>query len=418
MNSNQIVVKKFGGTSVGSIERIEAVAERVIRDLNKGEKPVVVASAMSGETNRLVALANQIDSNYRGPAYDMLVASGEQVSIALLAIAFEKRGYKAKPLLAYQLGIETDKLYSKARILNIKTEALHRWVDEGIIPIIAGFQGVDEEMNITTLGRGGSDTTAVAIAAALNSSSCEIYTDVPAVFTADPRLVPKAKEIAALSFEEMMEMASLGSKVLHIRSVELGAKHNVKIHLRTTFAEREGTWIVSEQNLAEYQKGKEKMENPLVAGVTHDASTVVIKLNPIPSDTSFLANLFQVLATRGVSIDIITQSQGAEGQRLAFSVTQEDLPLTLQVLKEVLKSAGSVHIEQTIMDNVAKISVVGVGMRNHPGVAARFFTVLAAHQIPVHLVTTSEIKISAVVDQQHLKKAAEALHTEFKLDAQ
>ncbi len=418
MNSNQIVVKKFGGTSVGSIERIEAVAERVIRDLNKGEKPVVVASAMSGETNRLVALANQIDSNYRGPAYDMLVASGEQVSIALLAIAFEKRGYKAKPLLAYQLGIETDKLYSKARILNIKTEALHRWVDEGIIPIIAGFQGVDEEMNITTLGRGGSDTTAVAIAAALNSSSCEIYTDVPAVFTADPRLVPKAKEIAALSFEEMMEMASLGSKVLHIRSVELGAKHNVKIHLRTTFAEREGTWIVSEQNLAEYQKGKEKMENPLVAGVTHDASTVVIKLNPIPSDTSFLANLFQVLATRGVSIDIITQSQGAEGQRLAFSVTQEDLPLTLQVLKEVLKAAGSVHIEQTIMDNVAKISVVGVGMRNHPGVAARFFTVLAAHQIPVHLVTTSEIKISAVVDQQHLKKAAEALHTEFKLDAQ
>ena len=292
MNSNQIVVKKFGGTSVGSIERIEAVAERVIRDLNKGEKPVVVASAMSGETNRLVALANQIDSNYRGPAYDMLVASGEQVSIALLAISFEKRGYKAKPLLAYQLGIETDKLYSKARILNIKTEALHRWVDEGIIPIIAGFQGVDEEMNITTLGRGGSDTTAVAIAAALNSSSCEIYTDVPAVFTADPRLVPKAKEIAALSFEEMMEMASLGSKVLHIRSVELGAKHNVKIHLRTTFAEREGTWIVSEQNLAEYQKGKEKMENPLVAGVTHDASTVVIKLNPIPSDTSFLANLF------------------------------------------------------------------------------------------------------------------------------
>lgn len=417
-NKNEIVVKKFGGTSVGSIERIEAVAERVIRDLQKGEKPVVVASAMSGETNRLVALGNQIDPNYRGPAYDMLVASGEQVSIALLAIAFEKRGYKAKPSLAYQLGIETDKLYSKARILNIKTEALHRWVDDGVIPIIAGFQGVDEEMNITTLGRGGSDTTAVAIAAALNSSSCEIYTDVPAVFTADPRLVPKAKEIAALSFEEMMEMASLGSKVLHIRSVELGAKHNVKIHLRTTFAEREGTWIVSEQNLVDYQKGKEKMENPLVAGVTHDASTVVIKLNPIPADTSFLANLFQVLATRGVSIDIITQSQGEDGQRLAFSVTQEDLPLTLQVLKEVLKSSGSDKVEQTIMDNVAKISVVGVGMRNHPGVAARFFTVLAAHQIPVHLVTTSEIKISAVVDQQHLKKAAEALHTEFKLDAQ
>lgn len=410
MNQPRIVVKKFGGTSVGSIERIEAVAARVIRDFEQGQWPVVVASAMSGETNRLVALGNQIDPNYRGAAYDMLVASGEQVSIALLAIAFEKRGYKAKPLLAYQLGIETDNLYSKARILNIRSEMLVKLLEQKIIPVIAGFQGVDENMNITTLGRGGSDTTAVAVAAALKSGECEIYTDVPAVFTADPRLVKKAREIPALSFEEMMEMASLGSKVLHIRSVELGAKHNVKIHLRSTFEEREGTWIVPE--------GELKMENPVVSSVTHDAATVVIKLNPVPAGTDFLATLFNRLASKGVSIDIITQSHSDSStptQRLAFSVTQEDLPLANQVLTEVL-AQSDLKTEKIIMDKMAKISVVGVGMRNHPGVAAKFFEVLAKAQVPVHLVTTSEIKISAVIDQPHLEKAANALHAAFDLD--
>lgn len=308
-------------------------------------------------------------------------------------------------MLAYQLGIQTDNLYSKARILNIRTEYLKQLVDEGIIPIVAGFQGVDDKMNITTLGRGGSDTTAVALAAAMQSSSCEIYTDVPAVFSADPRLVKRAREIPSLSFEEMMEMASLGSKVLHIRSVELGAKYNVKIHLRSTFEDREGTWIQAE--------GK-NMEHILVSSVTHDASTVIIKLNPVPAETGFLANLFQKLAAKGVSIDIITQSRGDKGQRLAFSVTQEDLPLTKQVVNEVL--GNDKDIEKIIMEKMAKISVVGVGMRNHPGVAASFFKVLAAANIPVHLVTTSEIKISAVVDQEHLQTAAEKLHTEFNLD--
>jgi aspartate kinase len=410
MNPSRIVVKKFGGTSVGSVERIEAVAARVIRDLEKGQRPVIVSSAMSGETNRLVALGNQIDPASRGAAYDMLVASGEQVSIALLSMALEKRGHKAKPLLAYQLGIETDNLYSKARILNIRSEILLQLLEQKIIPVIAGFQGVDEQMNITTLGRGGSDTTAVAVAAALKSRECEIYTDVPAVFTADPRLVKKAREIPRLSFEEMMEMASLGSKVLHIRSVELGAKHNVKIHLRSTFEEREGTWIVPE--------GELEMENPVVSGVTHDAATVVIKLNPVPAGTDFLATLFNRLASRGVSIDIITQSQSdaaAPTQRLAFSVTQEDLPLTNQVLAEVLGSSN-LQTEKIIMDKMAKISAVGVGMRNHPGVAATFFEVLAKAGIPVHLVTTSEIKISAVIDQPHLEKAANALHAAFALD--
>jgi aspartate kinase len=402
----KLVVKKFGGTSVGTIERIEAVAERLLRDWkSKGEWPVVVASAMAGETNKLVALGNQIDPAYRGPAYDMLVASGEQVSVALLAIALKKRGAKAKAYLGYQLGIETDNLYSKARILNIKTNHLMSEIEKDVIPIIAGFQGVDNELNITTLGRGGSDTSAVAIAAAMKARECEIYTDVPAVFTADPRLVKRAREIHKISFEEMMEMASLGSKVLHIRSVELGAKYNVKIHVRTSFAEREGTWIVPEGEI---------VENPLVSSVTHDASTVIIELQPVPAGPDFMATLFAKLAARGVSIDIITQNQLEKGQRLAFSVTQEDLPLTEQVLTEAL--AGQ-SIAKKITDQMAKISVVGVGMRNHPGVAARFFKVLSEQQIPVHLVTTSEIKISAVIEQKFLQAAAEKLHTEFSLDA-
>ncbi len=399
-----VVVKKFGGTSVANVQRIENVADRIVGDIQQGQKPVVVASAMAGETNKLVALAAEIDPHNRGPSYDMLLAAGEQVSIALLSMALQKRGIKSKPLLAYQLGIETDNLYSKARILNIKTQDLHRMIEDEVVPVIAGFQGVDSELNITTLGRGGSDATAVAIAAALGLDNCEIYTDVPAVFTADPRLVPRAREIARLSYDEMMEMASLGSKVLHIRSVEIGAKYGVRIHVRSTFEEREGTWIVPEG---------EVMENPVVSGVTHDAATVVIKLNPVPRGTDFLARFFSSLAAKGVTIDIITQSEHEKGQQLAFSVTEEDLPLTEAVLNE-LNMGGD--IERVTMRDVAKISVVGVGMRTHPGVASRFFNVLAQKNINVHLVTTSEIKISAVIDRENLQKAATGLHSEFGLD--
>jgi aspartate kinase len=295
-------------------------------------------------------------------------------------------------------------LYSKARIQNIDPTFLKSLIDKKVFPVIAGFQGVDSENNITTLGRGGSDTSAVAIAAALNLDSCEIYTDVPKVFSADPRLVPRARELDRISFEEMMEMASLGSKVLHIRSVEIGAKHNVRIHVRSSFEKRTGTWIVPEGEI---------MENPLVTSVTHDPSTVVIELNPVPAGTHFLAELFSKLSLKGVSIDIITQNQHENGQRLAFSVTEEDLPLTNQVLDQVLEGKNS---ERKTMKSMAKVSVVGVGMRNHPGVAARFFNVLAESKIAVHLVTTSEIKISAVIDQANLKTAAQALHTVFDLD--
>jgi aspartate kinase len=399
-----LMVKKFGGTSVGTTQRIEAVAERVLQDSKKGGyHPVLVASAMAGETNRLVQLAHDIDPYYRGPAYDMLLASGEQAAISLLAVALEKRGAKALPLLAHQIGIYTDSVYSKARITGINTKNLMQVIDDGYIPVVAGFQGVNEFSHITTLGRGGSDTTAVALAAALKASVCEIYTDVPAVFSADPRLVPRARELHRIHFEEMMEMASLGSKVLHLRSVELAYKYGVQIHLRSTFESREGTWIVPEED---------SMEQPVVSAVTHEGSTTVFKLYPVPFGSGFLSDLFSALAEKNILVDIITQSQSEGGQRIAFSVNQEDVHATEALLKRFL--TAQVKVES--MSGMAKISVVGVGMKNHPGVAARFFAVLKRLEIPVHLVTTSEIKISAVVESAQLEAAAQGLHSAFDLD--
>ena len=318
-------------------------------------------------------------------------------------MALEKVGLKAKPYLAHQLGIYTDSMYSKARIREINAQALINDVEKGIIPVVAGFQGVDEFANITTLGRGGSDTTGVALAAALGAKECEIYTDVPAVFTADPRLVPQAREISKMSFEEMIEMASLGSKVLHIRCVEIGAKYGVRIHVRSTFEDREGTWVVHEG---------EVMENPLVSAVTHEATTSVLKLYPLPGGTGALARLFESLAKKGVVVDIITQSEHENVQRLAFSVPKDDVAASLEVIKECFGKELTVDV----MDKVSKISIVGVGMRNHPGVAATFFSTLAQANIPVHLVTTSEIKVSAIIAAHDLQSAAQKLHNAFKLD--
>jgi aspartate kinase len=404
MANDNVHVKKFGGTSVGSIERIEAVAQRICEDISEGQKPIVVASAMSGETNRLVGLAREMDAKYRGPAYDMLLASGEQVSISLLAMALEKRGVKALPLLAYQLGIHTDAIFSKARIQSVNGDKLLSYVNENVVPVVAGFQGVTDGDTITTLGRGGSDTTAVALAAAVGADSCEIFTDVPAVFTADPRLVSKAREIPELIYEEMMEMASLGSKVLHFRCVELGVKFGVKIHVRSTFEKRVGTLIVPEGA---------NMENPLVSSVTHDASTAVVKIHPIPRGKGFKPQVFKKLSESGIVVDIITQSHNEEGERLAFSVPEDDVLKTKELVEGLIAQSPA---QMTVMNEMAKISTIGVGMRNHPGVAAKFFETLDDIEVPVHLVTTSEIKISAVIDKENLKKSAEALHTAFDLD--
>lgn len=418
-----ISVKKFGGTSVGTIERIEAAALRVLEDKRKGQSPIVVVSAMAGETNRLVDLGHRLYPHYRGRAYDMLVASGEQVSVALFTMALEKLGQSwgitSKPYLAHQLGIFTDSTFSKARIKKIETQSLLLDVDNDVIPVIAGFQGVDEWQNITTLGRGGSDTTAVAVAAALGACECEIYTDVPAVFSADPRWVPKASEIKKLSFEEMMEMASLGSKVLHIRSVEIGAKFNVKIHVRSSFEFREGTWVVPEEEI---------VENPVVSAITHDASTAVIEMQPLPMGPAILARIFGELAEKSIVVDIISQGYGEQWQRLAFSIPSEDLVKALDIINNIQEndSQNGSSVELQIpkncrihtMEQVSKISIVGVGMRNHPGVAARFFKVLSQLHVPIHLVTTSEIKVSAVIGKENLERVAVALHSEFELDYQ
>jgi len=399
-----VVVKKFGGTSLGSLERIELVAERILEDVReKGEKPLIVASAMSGETNRLVQLAQKISPTDRSAAYDMLLASGEQVSISLLAMALNKRGQKAQPMLAHQMGMKTNNLHSKASIESIDTKVLNGWLDQGVIPIVAGFQGVDDDGQITTLGRGGSDTSAVAIAAAMGHKICEIYTDVPAIFTSDPRLVKTAVPLEKVSFYEMMEMASLGTKVLHARSVELASKFGVQIHLRSTFEKREGTLVVPQGEI---------MEKPVVTAVTHDPKTSVIKLFPVPSESQFLATLFSTLAEKGIIVDIITQSQGEEGQRLAFSVNRDDLSIAVETIKTLVAPETKVMP----LENMAKISVVGVGMQNEYGVAARFFSALAGKNIPIHLVTTSDIKISAVIDFDQLQEAAQGVHDEFRLE--
>jgi aspartate kinase len=399
-----VLVKKFGGTSVGSIERIEKVADRLAASYADGERFVVVASAMSGETNRLVQLAHDVNPSSRGgDAYDLLLASGEQVSISLLSLALQKRGLKASPMLAFQLGIKTDSIYSQARIQNIDTTVLKGMLEEGVIPVVAGFQGIDSKDRVTTLGRGGSDTTGVALAAALNADACEIFTDVDGVYSADPRVEPKASKIEHLNYEEMMEMAALGSKVLHFRCVEIAAKYDIPIHVRSTFVPDEGTWISKREN---------PMEAPVVSAITHDPRITILAAEPAPEGIELLADLFSKLADEEVSVDIISQAQGAKGQRIAFSIADEDVESGVRILKSLFDSS----VEVKTVPNVAKVSIVGVGMKTHPGVAARFFKAFKEAKIDLKLVTTSDIKMSGVLPREQVEIAVRALHSEFGLD--
>ena len=397
----KISVKKFGGTSVGSIERVLAVARRIYESYKDGEKMVVVVSAMSGETNRLVQLARQIDPSYRGPAYDMLLASGEQVSVSLLSIALKKLNVPAVPLLAHQVGIQTDSLFSSARIQKIDTSFILKWIESGHVPLIAGFQGVTDNNQITTLGRGGSDTTAVALSAVLKQKTCEIYTDVPAIYTADPRLFSNAVKISKISLDEMMEMAILGTKVLHFRCVELAHKFNIKIHLRSTFEKQEGTWVVPKEEI---------MESPIVSAVIQDLDTAIVKLFPIPWGTQFIVNVFEKLAEKSIMVDVISQSYNSEGQRLAFSVKEDQMPSVVKTLSPLIEKE-----KISIIQDTAKISIVGVGMANQYGVASRFFKVIHECKADLHLITTSDIKISAVVDRKSASSVMDKLHNRFCL---
>ena len=316
-------------------------------------------------------------------------------------MALDKRNIRALPLLAHQVGIKTDALFSRARILEIPPDILHQYLEEKDVLLIAGFQGVTGQNKITTLGRGGSDTTAVALAVALKQTTCEIFTDVPKVYTADPRLIANCRQISYLSFEEMMEMSSLGSRVLQSRAVEMAAKFKIKIHVRSTFEEKKGTWIVPKEEI---------MEKPIVSAVTHDMQTVIIKMFPLARNLDFITNVFNQLADKGISVDVISQSQHQKGQRLAFSINTEDLENTKKTIFKLIDKKQVIIIEE-----VAKLSIVGVGMAGHPGVAARFFKVLNKLDMELHLITTSEIKISAIIDKKHLSVAAKALHEEFNL---
>ena len=449
-----LIVKKFGGTSVGSIEKISLIAKRLLEDWRSGEHPVVVISAMSGQTNSLINMAHKVHPfpQEQGSAYDMLLSSGEQVSVALLSLALEKQGLKNNPLLAYQVGIQTDSLFSKASIQSIQTTKLKRILAKGRIPLVAGFQGVTKNKQITTLGRGGSDLTAVALSYALNIKTCEIFTDVDGVFTADPKLVPQARKQKELGFSEMMEMSYVGSKVMQIRSVELAGKYGINIHVRHAFKKGEGTWITrtkeagregsykfkrksaktsriknkKEAGMEGSYKFKRKsaktsriknkkeagMEGSVVSAIAHDLNTIVIKLNPLPKGIPFLSDLFMELGNKSVFVDIISHSNIAGSSRLSFSIPKMDLKACKEVLKKFVQEK-----DISIIEKVAKISVVGVGMASHSGVAGRFFLILKKTKAKLYLVTTSEIKISAVIDQKDLKKTAIALHKEFKLSS-
>lgn len=411
-----LIVQKFGGTSVGTIERIKHVANLALDAQARGDDIVVVVSAMSGETNRLVALANQINPIPFSREYDLLLASGEQVAVGLLALAINteavRRGFtdvRARGLLAYQIGVRTDKVYSKARIQEIDTRLLREEIAQHCIPVIAGFQGVDDENNLTTLGRGGGDTSAVAVAAALGADECEIYTDVDGVYTTDPRVCASARKISRISYEEMMELASLGAKVLQIRSVEIAAKYKLPLHVRSSFDPVEGTRVVASELLGS------GMEQVVVAGVAADAGQTKFTLQDLAEGTGVAAKVFGALSRGAIVVDIIVQDVPVSGRlTVSFTVGQADSLKARQVL-EGLKDSALPTMKIVEEKRLAKVSIVGVGMQHHPGVASRMFELLAEAEINIVLITTSEIKVSCLVAEDHLKRAVECLHHGFGL---
>ncbi|HEX9444203.1 MAG TPA: aspartate kinase [Candidatus Binatia bacterium] len=398
-----LIVQKYGGTSVGSAERIKNVARRVVAAKQAGGDLVVVVSAMAGETNRLVGLAQQICEAPDERERDVLLASGEQVSTALLALAIKALGHKARSLLAHQVRIQTDKAYGKARIKSIDSTRVLQAVQDGEIVVVAGFQGVDDDDNITTLGRGGSDTSAVAIAAALGAGSCEIFTDVEGVFTTDPNICPAARKLDRISYEAMIEMASMGAKVLQIRSVELGMKFKVPIHVRSSFNEAEGTWVTEEDPT---------MDELLVSGVTYDKDEAKITLLGVPDRPGLAAQIFGPIAEANIVVDMIIQNASAAGTTdLTFTVPKADYKKALAVVESM---AGSIQARGVTVDpKIAKVSIIGVGMRTHAGVAARMFQVLSKEGVNIEMISTSEIKVSVVIDEGNMERAVKALHKAF-----
>jgi aspartate kinase len=401
-----LVIQKYGGTSVANIANIEMVAQKVIKAKESGNQVVVVLSAMAGETDRLISLAHQVADDPDEREYDALISTGEQITVTLLAMMLNKLGYKAKSLLGFQAKILTDQAYKKARILSINAKAIKSELKKGTIVVIAGFQGIDAENNITTLGRGGSDTSAVALAAALRADVCDIFTDVDGVYTTDPSICSKARRLNKISYDEMLEMARSGAKVLQPRSVEMAKKFQVPVYVRSTFSDEGGTLVTKEDK---------EMEREVVSGVTYDRDQAKITIVRVPDRAGIAARLFTPLAEHNIIVDMIIQNASIDGYTdLTFTVSRKDIKQANKLIEEAAKDIGAQKVE--VDENVAKVSIVGVGMVSHAGVAAKMFATLAHEGINILMISTSEIKISCVMQAKYTELAVMVLHDAFELD--
>ena len=402
-----LIVQKYGGTSVGTIERIRYVADRIIRTKKNGNQVVVVVSAMAGKTDELIKLAREITKTPDPREMDVLLATGEQVSIALLSMALKERGINARSYLGGQAGIITDDAFGKARIQSIVSEAIKNDLEEGRVVVVAGFQGIDEKNNITTLGRGGSDTTAVALAAALNADICEIYTDVEGVFTTDPNVYRKARKIDKISYEEMLEMSSMGAKVLQIRSVEFAKKYNVVLHVRSSFSDEPGTIVCQEDK---------EMEDVLVSGVTYNKNEAKITIKNLPDRPGIASRIFSEISKANIVVDMIIQTPSTQGghANLTFTVPISDYDQTLKITQKLAKELEAGDVAG--FEDIAKISIIGVGMRSHTNIASKMFEALASEGINIMMISTSEIKISCLIEQKYTELAVRALHDTFELE--
>lgn len=402
-----LIVQKFGGTSVANVERIKAVAERVVRTVRQGNTVAVVVSAMSGETDKLIGLAHQVSSSPREREMDLLLSSGERVTSALTAMAIEALGQKALSLTGRQMGIITDEVHTKAKIEKITAERAKKALKEGCVVVVAGFQGITETEDVTTLGRGGSDLSAVAIAAALGADLCEIYTDVDGVYTTDPNIVPEARKLSKISFEEMLELASLGAKVLQTRSVEFAMKYAVPVVVRSSFNDNPGTLVTKED---------EEMEKVVVSGVAYDKNQAKITVSGVPDTPGIAARLFKGIADANIIVDMIVQNVSSDGREtdISFTVPKTDSKKTLALASEIARKLGARGV--SLGEDIAKVSVVGVGMRTHSGVAARMFEALAEHGINIIMISTSEIKVSCVIEAKFTELAVRVLHEAFGLE--
>ena len=401
----KLLVQKFGGTSLEDANRIEVVADIIAKTISEGNKVAVVLSAMGEETDRLIDLAKSIHAEPNLREYDALVSTGEQISVALMAMALSKRNLKAKSYTAYQLGIKTNKTHGRARIVDVKVDKLKKQLKKGVIPVITGFQGLNDEGDITTLGRGGSDTTGVAIAVALQADECQIYTDVDGVFTTDPRICTKARLLDQISFDEMLELSSTGTKVLQLRAVEYASKHDMPIRVLSSFSESKGTLV----------EEKEDMERPVISGLSSIDTEAKLTIRGVPDLPGVAAKILGPVSDAGIDVDVIVQNISADNTTdFTFTVDQSDADAAKIILKETSESLGGGSIE--VDDDIAKVSIVGRGMRGQSGIASKMFQALADHEINILMITTSEIKISVVIQKGLMEKAVNALHDTFQLD--